>query len=84
MVDCSKFATFALSIRNNDKSVLNIMKVSELKRKLRKAGCLKLREGTRHEIWTNPKTGSRTTVPRHDAQEVNKKTACTILKELLG
>lgn len=66
------------------KSVLNFMKTSELKRKLRKAGCFRLQQGSRHEIWVNPKTGSRTTIPRHDAQEVKTKTACTILKELLG
>ncbi|MBR6975037.1 MAG: type II toxin-antitoxin system HicA family toxin [Bacteroidaceae bacterium] len=60
------------------------MKNSELKRKLWKAGCYPLRQGARHEIWINPKTGATTTVPRHDAQEVKTKTACSIFKELLG
>ena len=60
------------------------MKVSELKRKLKKAGCFLLREGTRHEIWINPKTGVTTEVPRHNAREVKTATARSILKELLG
>lgn len=57
------------------------MKTSELKRKLRKAKCRKASEGTRHEIWYSPITGSRFTVPRHDSQEMNTKTAEKILKQ---
>ena len=49
-----------------------------------KAGCYQLRQGGRHEIWVNPKTGAKTAVPRHDAHEVNKKTAHSILKVLIG
>lgn len=60
------------------------MKYSELKKMLRNAGCILQRQGARHEIWTNPQTGAQATVPRHDAQEVNKKTERSILKKLLG
>lgn len=46
------------------------MNYGELKRMLRKAGCQKQREGTRHEIWYSPTTGQKFTVGRHDREEV--------------
>ncbi len=59
------------------------MKVSEMKRLLRKAGCRIEREGANHEIWYSPKTDQRFTVPRHNAQELKTKTAESI-KEQAG
>lgn len=59
------------------------MKGSELKRKLRKAGCFFVEHGTNHDWWESP-SGVRTQVPRHDAQEVDNKTCRRILKALLG
>lgn len=32
---------------------------------LRKHGCYLKREGRRHSLWTNPKTGAVEAVPRH-------------------
>ncbi|MBR5975850.1 MAG: type II toxin-antitoxin system HicA family toxin [Clostridiales bacterium] len=46
------------------------MKVSELKKLLKKNGCYKVREGGNHEIWYSPKTGQTFAVPRHNAREV--------------
>jgi len=60
------------------------MKYSELKRRLKKAGCFLLREGARHEIWINPANGKHTQIGRHDAEEVKQKTLRTIYKELFG
>lgn len=57
------------------------MKTSELKRLLRKAGCIKEPGGTNHEIWYSPRTGKHFTVPRHDAKEIKTKTAETIMKQ---
>lgn len=57
------------------------MTYSELKRKLKKGGCGKVLEGTRHEIWHSPKTGKSFTVGRHDQQEVPTGTLKSILRD---
>lgn len=54
------------------------MRVSEMKRKLKKAGCYKIREGTRHEIWYSPKTGEEFPVSRHNQEELPSGTAHSI------
>lgn len=41
------------------------MKRSSLLRHLRKHGCVLLREGRRHSLWTNPANGAREAVSRH-------------------
>ena len=46
------------------------MKVSEMKKLLRQAGCYLVREGDNHEIWFSPITGRRFTLPRHNAHEL--------------
>ena len=58
------------------------MKYNELYKKLRKQGCFLLRHGKRHDIWTNPRNGNLTELPRHGAQEVPKGTLENIFKEL--
>ena len=50
-------------------------------RKLRKAGCYKIREGGNHEIWYSPKTETAFSVGRHDGQEIATGTANKILKD---
>lgn len=60
------------------------MKYSELKRRLRKAGCFLLQQGSRHEVWKNPANGHTTILGRHDAEEVKPSTLHSILKELFG
>ena len=60
------------------------MKHSELIRKLKKAGCLLKRHCASHDVWLNPKTGARTTIPRHGSKEIKEKTAKSILKDLLN
>ena len=60
------------------------MKHSELIRKLKKVGCLLKRHGASHDVWLNPKTGARTTIPRHGSKEIKEKTAKSILKDLLN
>lgn len=57
------------------------MKVSELKRLLKKAGCRIEREGTNHEIWYSPLTGKRFPVPRHDAKELPTGTEKSIKRD---
>lgn len=46
------------------------MNTGELKKKLKKIGCYKLREGKRHEMWYSPITEKQFPVGRHDGQEV--------------
>lgn len=57
------------------------MKVSELKRVLKKNKCKKVGEYKRHEKWYSPLTGKEFAVPRHDAAEIAVGTADSILKD---
>ncbi|MCH5352980.1 MAG: type II toxin-antitoxin system HicA family toxin [Acutalibacter sp.] len=57
------------------------MRYSELKRELTRLGCIKRREGKRHEIWFSPLTGKNFTVPRHDQEEVPAGTLKSIRKD---
>jgi mRNA interferase HicA len=41
------------------------MKRQEFIRELRAAGCELLRHGARHDVYVNPTTGQKQTVPRH-------------------
>jgi len=41
------------------------MKRSELLKQIKKEGCIFLRPGSRHDIYSNPKTGQKQPVPRH-------------------
>jgi len=56
------------------------MTYSELKRMLRKAGCRKIREGSRHEVWYSPLTEELFTVGRHDKEDVPTGTYKTIIE----
>jgi predicted RNA binding protein YcfA (HicA-like mRNA interferase family) len=49
-------------------------------RHLTDAGCVKLREGGKHEIWRNPETKGTAPIPRH--AEINQFTAKQICKAL--
>lgn len=57
------------------------MKVSEMKRLLRKAGCKKIREGGNHEEWKSPITGKTFQVSRHNDQELATGTEKKIRKQ---
>lgn len=57
------------------------MKYSELKRLLRKNGCVFNHEGGNHEIWYSPKTGSFFPVGRHDSEEVKPSTLASIKRQ---
>ncbi len=48
------------------------MKITELKRKLRAAGCYYESDGKNHEWWWSPITGQRFQVPRHMTADVGK------------
>jgi len=41
------------------------MKRTELIRELREAGCVLERHGARHDVYLNPATGQKQSVPRH-------------------
>lgn len=57
------------------------MKVSELKKLLKKHGCTLLREGENHEIWYSPITKQQFAVPRHNSKELPTGTEKTIKKQ---
>jgi len=57
------------------------MKWSELKKLLKKSGCYKESEGTRHENWYSPTTGRMFQVGRHDTQDVKSGILSKILKD---
>ena len=56
------------------------MKRRELVRHLEAGGCQFLREGASHTIYTNPTTGIREAIPRH--QEIKKHLARSICRRL--
>lgn len=62
----------------NDKEHLQIKKLSELLKRLRDAGCILSQHGSKHEKWTNPKTGAYDYVPRY-CKEVAQGTATKVL-----
>jgi len=41
------------------------MKRSELLKQIKKEGCVLIRNGSRHDIYINPKTGQKQPIPRH-------------------
>jgi mRNA interferase HicA len=56
------------------------MKRNALLRHLTKYDCQLLREGGRHSIWKNTKTGELTAIPRHtEIKELMVKKICTDL-----
>lgn len=46
------------------------MKISELIKLLKNAGCYQIRSGANHDIWYSPITNKKFQVPRHGAKEV--------------
>ncbi len=59
------------------------MKYGELIRKLRRRGIEYYRDAKgSHEIWWDPTTGLRTTIPRHPGKEIKKRTLAKILGDL--
>ncbi len=56
-------------------------KVSELIRKVKKAGCKFESQGTNHEWWYSPITDKKFQIPRHQSQEIDTRTYYSILKQ---
>ena len=56
------------------------MKRKELIKRITSAGCVLVRHGARHDLYRNPKTGKKQTIPRHN--EIDESLAKHILKEL--
>jgi len=56
------------------------MKRSEFIRQLSADGCVLLRHGSRHDIYLNPATGKKQSVPRHS--EIDDRLAKHIRKYL--
>lgn len=56
------------------------MKRGDLLRHLEAYGCVLKREGSRHSLWTNPGSGAREPVPRH--QEIPNILARKICRSL--
>jgi mRNA interferase HicA len=56
------------------------MKLVDLLRHLSEHGCVLLREGGRHSVYVNRRTGKASTVPRH--RQINDFLARKICKDL--
>ncbi len=56
------------------------MKRKDLISYLQKNGCVLLREGAKHTVFSNPKTNRVSTIPRHN--EINDFLAKKICKDL--
>ncbi len=57
------------------------MKYSEIKKKLRKAGCYIHRQGSNHEWWYSPLTNSKFAVSRHNTEDAREGTKRAIEKQ---
>lgn len=57
------------------------MKVSELRKKLKRIGCYLVSHGAEHDCWYSPKTGNTFRMPRHSSQEIPTGTANKIMKD---
>jgi len=57
------------------------LKVSELIKKLKKAGCYLTDHGKEHDEWYSPLTNKYFRVPRHGSKELATGTANHILKD---
>ena len=57
------------------------MKYSEIERKLKAKGCVKVREGTRHPLWYSPITGKEFPLSNHKSEEVKFGTLKDISKD---
>lgn len=57
------------------------MKVSEITKRLKKAGCYLTDHGARHDEWYSPITNKYFRVPRHPSQELTTGTANSIMKD---
>ena len=57
------------------------MKISEMKRLLKKNGCYFTKQDTRHELWYSPITKQHFLVPRHNSHELKTGMAEAIKKE---
>lgn len=58
-----------------------LLKVSELTKRLKKAGCYLLQHGKEHDEWYSPITGKKFRVPRHQSKEMANGTVNRILKD---
>ena len=57
------------------------MKVSEMIKKLKKAGCYITDHGSEHDEWYSPITEKFFRVPRHPSKELKTGTAERIIKD---
>ncbi len=57
------------------------MKGSELKTRLKNAGCYKVKEDSNHEKWFSPITKRHFWVPRHNSKEIATGTLNKSLKD---
>ena len=56
------------------------MKLSSFLRHLRRNGCVLLRQGRSHTLWTNPATGETEAIPRHiEIKDVLARKICRTL-----
>jgi mRNA interferase HicA len=56
------------------------MKRRALLAHLQEHGCVPVREGSSHSIWSNPRTGRKEAIPRHN--EIKKGLARSIYRNL--
>lgn len=60
---------------------MNIMKYSEIERKLKKAGCYWIKDGKKHPWWFSPITGKEFQTSHHKSEEAKYGTQKQISKE---
>ena len=58
------------------------MKWSEVKRRLTKYGCYKMKGGKRHEKWYSPITKQTTRISRHNSEEAALGTVTAVFEAM--
>ena len=66
------------------KKLIEIMKTSQFVQELKASGCYLVRNGSEHDIWFSPVTGSKAPVPRHGSKELGKGLERRLRHLLLG
>ena len=76
---CTKI-DICLFLQGIDQTKIDIMKYSEVERKLKKGGCYWVKDGKKHPKWYSPVTGKYFELSYHRSEEVKPGTLNSISK----
>lgn len=71
----------SLPLQGINQTSIEIMKYSEIERKLKKSGCYWVKDGKKHPIWYSPITKKEFQLSHHKSQEAKLGTLKSISKD---